>query len=352
MTISRQQLFKNTSIMMIAQVISWVLSLVLTLYLPRYFGVSGIGKYQLASSLWIIINIFATFGMDTYLTREIAQDRSNINELFSQVIVLKLIFFVIGAAGLAVYVSIVHYPADTVIMIMIIGISTFINLFGAGVGAVIQGLERIEYLALAGILLSSVVTISCMIAIIARAPIVTVVWMLCIGAVTSLVYYLRVFFHLHQFRFTFSLRGIKSLLLVSFSFFLLQIFINLYNQIDVIVISWFISENGIGWYGVAARLTGTLMFIPSVFMTVFFPTFSRLHHELPEELTKLFRKAFNLMFLLGVGVGSGIFVVAGPIVSLIYGPEFARSAPILSLRGIVSIFTFLNILIGMYLMSH
>ncbi len=351
MSVSNQQLFKNTSVLMISQVISWVLTFALTLYLPRYFGVANIGKYQLAVSLWMIVSIFASFGMDTYLTREIAHDRSRTDALLSQVIVLKIIFFLIGVGGMLAYASIVQFPADTFQMILVLGFTNFISLFSSALSAVIQGMERIEFLATIGVLTNLFITVLSITMIVLHMPIILIVAVGSLGQVFSLGAYLRVFSRLHQFRFQFSFQGAKSLLFICLSFFLLQVFITLYNQVDIVVISWFTSEEGIGWYGVAARLTGTLMFIPTVFMTVFFPTFSRLHHQSPEELTKLFRKAFNLMFLLGVAVGGGIFVIAGPIVRLIYGPEFANSAPILSLRGIVSIFTFVNILLGMYLVS-
>ncbi len=336
---------------MISQVISWFLTFAFTLYLPRYFGVANIGKFQLAASLWTIVSIFASFGMETYLTREIAQDRTKIDQLLSQVLVLKVTFFVVGLLGMVIYASIVKFPADTLQMIMVLGLTNFINLFGGGIMAVVQGLERIEYLAIIGVLTNLVITVGSITAIILKAPIILIVAIGAVGSLFSMVSYLRVFSRLHNFRFSFSFLNLKNLLLISFSFFLLQVFITIYNQIDIIVISWFTSEEGIGWYGVAARLTGTLMFIPSVFMTVFFPTFSRLHLQAPDELVKLFRKAFNLMLLLGVAVGGGIFVIAGPLISLIYGPEFANSGPILSLRGIVSIFTFVNILLGMYLIS-
>ncbi len=351
MNAAQGKLFKNTSILMISQVIGWALALVLTLYLPRYLGVENIGKYQLAVSLWATVVILATFGMDTYLTREIAQDHNRVDILLSQSIILKITFFLFGCLLLATFVSISGYEPDTVLVIAIIGVANLITLFSSGLSATIQGLERVEFLGVAGVLASFISTLATLIAIFLGAQLFTIAWVSSISALATLTFYAVVLHRIRGFHFVFSLKNAKPFLFASVAFFLLQVFINLYQQVDIIVISWILDERGVGWYGVAARLAGSLMFIPTVFMTVFFPTFSRLQRESPEELTKLFRKAFQFMLLLGIAVGLGMFIIAVPLITILYGDEFANSGPILALRGLVSIPTFLNIIIGIYLIA-
>jgi O-antigen/teichoic acid export membrane protein len=64
---------KNASVLMLSQLITWGMALVLMIFLPRYLGAVGVGKFQLATSLWAIVSIVVSFGMDTYMTREIAR---------------------------------------------------------------------------------------------------------------------------------------------------------------------------------------------------------------------------------------------------------------------------------------
>ena len=351
MSITQQKIFKNTSILMVSQIISWGLSLVLTLYLPRYLGVENIGKYQLATSLWSIVAILATFGMDTYLTREIAQDHKRVDELLSQSIVMKIFLFVVGSGLLAIYVSFSHYNPDTIQVIMIIAVANLISLISTGFAATVQGLERVEYLGLTNVISGLVSTTTQLIAIFFHANLFVIAWVASIGAACTFISLFLALHHVNNFRFHFTFNNLRRFAFASSSFFLLHIFINLYQQVDIIVISWILSEKGVGWYGVATRLTGSLMFIPSVFMTVFFPTFSRLSSESPDELRKLFRKAVNYMVLLGVGVGTGMFIISAPLINLLYGAEFERSGPILAVRGLVSVFTFVNIILGIYLIA-
>ncbi|NJN47466.1 MAG: oligosaccharide flippase family protein [Candidatus Competibacteraceae bacterium] len=110
MNTTRKTIAKNASVMMLSQILTWGISLTLMMFLPRYLGPVGMGKLQLAISLWTIVGIVVSFGMDTFLTKEIARTPENINKLFSASIVLRMLLFLLGAAGMAVYTRVAGYP--------------------------------------------------------------------------------------------------------------------------------------------------------------------------------------------------------------------------------------------------
>ena len=57
----------------------------------------------------------------------------------------------------------------------------------------------------------------------------------------------------------------------------------LYMQIDVVLMSFFVSDVEIGWYGQADSLFATLLFVPTIMMTSLFPRQAREHAENPES---------------------------------------------------------------------
>lgn len=349
--LSRQRLVKNISSLMISQVIGWVLGLLLTIYLPRHLGVVNYGKLSLAGSLWIIISNIATFGMDTYLTREIARNRSQLNLLLSQSFLLRLLFFSLGTIFLTVYIKFADYSPDTLQVISVLAISCFISLMSGGIIATIQALERMEIIAFSSILASISNTVLCFLAIFGGYGFITIAW---ISNLTSFIVFVFLSYSLIRFQsFNFQLSGsnIKVFLKASLAFFLLYIFINLYNQIDNVVISLLIDEHGVGVYSVSDKLLGSLFFVPTIFMTVFFPTFSRLAKENGNALTNLFRKTFHLMVWIGTALGLGTLIISNQVIHLIYGPDFLQSGPILGLKGISIVCNFANIILGIYLIS-
>lgn len=351
MAISRQRIVSNVSFLMVSQVVGWGLNLLLIIFLPRYLGAESWGQLSLAGSLWIIVSNFATFGMDTYLTREVARDHNRLDTLLSQSILLRLLFFIAGAIFLSIYLQFTDYSVETLQIIAILAINCLMTLMGNAIGAIVQALERMKILAYSSIISHILVTILSFAAIFLGFGVITVAWINSAVAVIVLVFLIFSLVRLHPFKFYLSAENYKGFLAACFSFFLLYIFINLYHQMDMVVISLLVDEKSVGLYSVADRLLGSIFFVPTVFMTVLFPTFSRLSKENPDALSGLFRKAFNMMIWTGTALGLGTLIISDQIVLLIYGSEFLKSGPVLALRGVITTCTFANIILGMYFMS-
>jgi O-antigen/teichoic acid export membrane protein len=351
--VNKQRLVKNTGIMMFSQIISWAISILLVFIIPRYLGPDNYGKLNLGGSLWGMVSVFAVFGMDLLLIKTIARSPDDLNQLLGQSILVRLIFFLLGTIALIVYISVVGYGKDTNLLIFISGIPIFIGVISSGISASIQALERMGLLAIADIIAKSLGALLIIITIYLGAGVVPVALVAGSGAVIGFILLNVILSRIYPVKLKFQIHSaeIKWLVTAGSTFFLLYVFITIYNNIDVVVISWLIDEKAIGVYGVADRFVGTMMFIPTAFLVVFFPTFSRLYLEGPETLRKIFVKATNLLILLGIAVGFGIFAISGQIVTLLYGPDYVQSTPVLAIRAIALVFTYLNVLMGMYLMS-
>lgn len=353
MTVNTQKLAKNTGILMVSQVISWALGIMIAFIIPRYLGPENFGKINIAGSLWVIVGIVAIFGMDTLLTKTIARSPEELSLLFSQTIYVRLSLFLIATIGLMIYISLMGYTRDFIFLILIAGIHMFTGLFNGVFFSSIQGLERVDLLAYIDIISKTLSAVIIGISVMLGAGVYVIQFVLGIGTTINFFLLSIAFFRLYPFKINFRIQPekMKWLLTAGSAFFLLYIFITIYQQIDIVVLSWLVDEDGVGVYSAADKLIGTLMFIPTTFMLVFFPTFSRLHLEGPETLKKIFVKAINLIILLGISIGFGAFAISDQVIAILYGADYGKSVAILSIRSITLVFTFLNIIMGMYLMS-
>ena len=95
---------RNTAIQAGTQVITWTLSWVLLVVLPRYLGDSGFGKLFFAISYGTIFSTLINLGMNTYVVREVAvmnpylekdraqtTDEDRLGDLLGNVFALKII---------------------------------------------------------------------------------------------------------------------------------------------------------------------------------------------------------------------------------------------------------------------
>jgi O-antigen/teichoic acid export membrane protein len=144
----------------------------------------------------------------------------------------------------------------------------------------------------------------------------------------------------------------SKMLRSSAPYFGVSFFIVLYLQVDAVVISLVVeSEEVLGWYSIYDKLAGTLMFVPTVFMTAMYPSLSRLYADAPDGHNRLTQRSFELMLLIGVPLGLGLSAVAGPLVQLMFGSEYKDAASVLAVGGIVTSLTYLTTILGMFLIS-
>lgn len=345
---------KNASMLMASQLITWVLSLLLmVIFLPRMLGPTAVGQYHLGNSLWAIAGVFAIFGTDLFLTKEIARNPAKMDDVLGAVFVFRALIFALSFGVVALYIQSAGYGAETVRVIFVIGISSFVWLSSDVFRAALQGIERMEYISLAEIISKAVMTLVGLIALFSGQGILVVAFVMIGAGVVNFAIQAYFLNRLRRLRFRFDWQIARWVVKTSFSYFLVRVFAVIYSQLDIVIISLLVNEEVIGWYGASDTLFGTLMFIPSIFMTSVFPVLARMHASESESdsLGKLMRKSFDLLFLLSVPLGFGIIAISDPVVVLLFGEGFANSGPVLAVMGIVLVLTYQNTLLGRFIIS-
>lgn len=348
---SRNTIAKNASVLMISQALTWAMSLVLMLFLPRFLGAEGMGQLHLSMSIWAIVGMFITFGTDTLLTKEISRTPEKTAELVGAAIILRSVFYVVGFGLTAVAIQFAGYSQETIYVIYIIGLAELLNQVGSVARASLIGLERMEYVAIASIAFRAFVTVVS-IAILLLGYGVLVAAAVNIGGtlITAVLhfYYLQ---KLQPVSFLSNWDTLKVVFKASSPYLMVYAFSVIYKQLDAVIISLLINETQVGWYGVADQLFGTFMFVPTVFITAVFPALSRMFADKSDSLIHLMRKSFHLLLLLSVPIGLGVTAIASPLVVLLFGSDFAPSGPVLAIMGFVLVLTYQNILLGQFLIS-
>jgi O-antigen/teichoic acid export membrane protein len=349
--ISGKTIAKNVGFMIASQLITWILAFILTIFLPRYLGAEAIGALSVANSIWIIMSVLMSFGMDTYLTKIAARDPEKISERLSTSLLLRTAFFVVSCVLVSIYIKLMHYDSQLIIIAWIQSVFFLLSTYANALVAVISGLESMEYISISNIASKIVQTglgilliylnvgIYPVVAVFIFAPLIS-----CIILFIALkrIYPLRIRPHFNISR---GMLGESSAYLIS------GLALVIYQQIDKPFISALVDTKTVGWYGTAMGLFGTLMFLPVVFGTVIFPSMARSYAAGSNKLNIIAQRSFDLMFLISVPIGLGLVVIGQPLIDLLYGPEFAPSGGILMMLGVVLIFTYLNTILGQLLIS-
>jgi O-antigen/teichoic acid export membrane protein len=342
---------KNASVMMVGQLISWVLAMLTTIFVPRYLGPEVLGQFALVNSIWAIATMFAGFGTDTLLTKEIARNPERTSQLVAVAISVRMLFFVLSALIIAVYIYLMGYSQTIIYLFFLVGMGQLIGHFALVAGSALSGLERMSDGSIAGILGKIVYTSLVLLVIVGGLGIYAVAGVSIVSGTASVI--LLFYFLSRQKRIwsPFKPSDITRILKDGTPFLLSSLVLLIYQQVDVIVMSNLIDYQTVGWYNSARNITGTLLFIPTIFIGAVFPALSRSHAQGSSLLPKITSKTIDMMLLCGVPIGLGLMTVANPLALLLFGAQFAPSGPALAVLGIGLIPVYLTIIMGYFLIA-
>jgi hypothetical protein len=142
----------NVLVMGIAQVVTWICSLVAVVIMPKYLGDIDLGRFALGSTIISILLVLSDLGSSNYLTKEIARagTRASVGAYVANALFLRWPTTVIASVGTVAVVQLLDFGHETrlVIYLMLPGL-IFLNAAGV-LNASLQGIQEMKPVAFAG----------------------------------------------------------------------------------------------------------------------------------------------------------------------------------------------------------
>ena len=160
-------------------------------------------------------------------------------------------------------------------------------------------------------------------------------WAMVVGSGVSLVVFmpalLHLFRHIPQQPARLSSRFALSQLRLTPGFIVIGFFTTIDYQLDAFLISLFLSEAELGWYGAAQTVMLAFWMMPTALRTALYPLMARYYHESPERLPALYRRANRYILVGALPICAGISLIAPSIIPLIFDSGFQPAIPALQI---------------------
>jgi O-antigen/teichoic acid export membrane protein len=333
------------------QLITWTMTLLWTLVVPRSLGPSGMGTIMAAWSITGILGVVLGLGTRNYLVRESVVDPDAASKLVGTALVLRLVLSPALLAGAFVYGEVVGWGQDAKTVLYLAAAATIFVQIAEPLQAAFQSLEQMQYLAYSDILSKSgqgLVGIG--VVLLGAGTIgVTACWAVMTGLVVVLdLWWLRgrMRLDLHT-----NFRRMAHLARASLPYWAFGLFFMLYLWIDFVMLSLLTSAEVVGWYSVPTRLFQTMMFLPVVIATAWLPRFVRSFEESPKSLGEVARPPVELVLLLSLPIAALTIVAADPLIGLLYGSAYDNSVPVMMILGLCIPPMYLNIMLAQVLIA-
>ena len=327
-----ERIGKNTVFIFLGGTVRALLGILLVVYLARYLGDVEYGKYAFAFAFTSLFLILSDLGLSILSIREIARDHQRASEYLTTISLTKLVLSLIMVGIIALVINLMDYPKDTTTAVYIVSFIIVSNSLSTFFRSIFRAFERMEYEAITTIAESVLVTGAAIVVLFLGYGLVEVVSVTLLAQILACL--LTLIVCIKKFakpRLTFDFSLCKKLVKAALPFGAAYIFNTIYFQTDSVMLSLMKGDAVVGWYNAAYRLVRGTYFIPTAFVSSIYPVMSRFFVSSRDNLVITYEKTLKFLVTLAIPLGIGTTLIAGRIISFLYGEEFANSATALQI---------------------
>lgn len=309
-------------------------SMIVGVWVARYLGVTQYGILSYGIAFAMLFRPVAMFQLEGICVREIVKSTQNAEVILGSAFVLTLI------TGFVSYAVVI-----TAMMILRPGEPIYLAIVAiVGSGLVFFSLEVFDYWFQAQVKSKT--------AVISRTLVIVLIALSKIAGIVnhaSLVYFAwinlaEIIFMGFAMAAAFNRSGIplvklrvnlswmKLLIKDSWPLALSGVAATIYLRIDTIMIGEMLGPHDVGIYSAAVKLCEAWYFLPISIMTSLYPMVIRAIGKNPSDSDKKMQQIYNLMALLGYMAAVATTLLATPIVTLLFGPEYKQAADVLMIN--------------------
>ncbi len=346
-----QRVAKNTGIVIAGDVIFRVISLFITIYLARYLGIVGFGKYSFVFAYLAFFGVITSLGLNTILVREMARDPSMTSKLIGNAYIIKILLTVFAIVLSLIIITLLPYPADTTNYVYIAAFTLLFLSFSDLYGTIFQANLRMEYRIIAKLVFKVLSGGLILWIIFSQGTLTQVILALVFSEMVKTLISYRFSRKIVRAQFDIDPGLLKYLVKVSLPLAFSSVIITIYYHIDIVMLSLMQGDASVGIYSAAYKLSEPLSLIPSAFMVSLFPIMSASFKNSKERILKSYRLGIRYLLIIALPIAMCITLLSDKIILLIYKAPFAESATVLQILIWVLVFISLHYVLTNILIS-
>lgn len=351
-TATIQRIAKNATALYVGQGVVALLTLLLLVFLARELGSAALGKWAFAVNFTAIAAVFLDLGFDALIVREVARDRSSSSKYAGNIIIMKVVLSTVVFGLIAIIISLVHFPHDTALAVLILGVYIMLNALSAVFVQIFQAFEKMEYSASLSVFGYLIATSLGLAFVFTGHGVVAIASAFVIAGLLKLI----VSFLLCSKRFIkphieIDLDFWKSTAKSGLAVAMLPMSAIISVRTDTIILSLMKTDAEVGWYNAANILPLGLGDIPMILMFALLPLMSTSFLTSPGSLRTIYEKSLTSLFMVGLAMAAGMCLLSGRIIPLLYGGEFEPSVVALQMLSWRLFLTFLSVPLSFTLIS-
>jgi O-antigen/teichoic acid export membrane protein len=139
---------QNAARLVVSLLGTWGIALAVRLWMPRVMGPEQFGVVNFADALTASVFVLLTFGVDTYIRKEVTLRREHADEFFGSLLLARLVLTLLLLGGLAGLMAVTNQPAPTRQTVFLFGLGQLFFVTNNSLSALLHARERVDGLVL------------------------------------------------------------------------------------------------------------------------------------------------------------------------------------------------------------
>jgi O-antigen/teichoic acid export membrane protein len=320
-------------------------------YISRIFGPTGLGNLTFASSFIGYFTLFATIGIPLYGIREVSRTKDKRVELVSlvrELMIIQLVMSLLVLSLLALLIFNVGFFQNAGLLYFVFSLTLISS--PMMVEWVFEGLEEYRYLTWRTVLIGllSLVSIFCFV----NDKNDLVVYSIILVSTTFITALSNIFFLRHLiFDVEFSELNFKRHLKPLFSTFLLSLLINIYVQLDIVILGVLSNPWSVGLYSAALKINKVALSLIMSISAVLLPRLSfYAKHKMEEDFDRIIIRSFSFILVATLPLVTLMCLMSESIIMLVAGENYLQGSLALVLTSPIILMIGVTNIIGMQIL--
>lgn len=323
---SRRDVGRSMGWFALAQVAVRLIGLVVVVVVARVFSTDDFGRYSVALALSAMLTMPVESGMGAYLVREGTQKPDRLGVLLGHALSLQAALGLAAVAAAAVVGSLLDYDRETLTTTMLMTVGAAVVVITRSQMSVLVSLKRArQFATFSSVQALVLAALTVLAAVLGWGPVG-------IGVATLITSVLsfpaaQIVLRRHwKLRITFQREGMRETFMGSFAYSASKLGNALLTYLDAVMVQALRGNAAAAQYGAAYRLYGALRMFPQIYADSISQPLAKLAKADRTAFGALYNRAASQLFIIGVPIAVGGFVLREPVMTAIFGERYTAAA--------------------------
>lgn len=331
----------NMATLATSQVITWTVTLMWTLVVPRLLGPEAIGMLVIATSVTSVTAVVVGVTTRDFLVREMVAHASGARALLRTALVTRAAVVPVLFLAVHGYGRMAGFEGGSMTVLYLMAGATACVVLMEPALASFQAAQRMQHIAFTDVANKSLTALGGVVLALAGYGVVAIAGLTFLVAAAALCYAL---WWAHRLVGLGARRAPASAVLGrARPYWVVSVLFTAYVWADGIFLGLLAPTEVVGWYGAATRLFTTVGFFAVIVTTASLPKMIAAHAAGPDRMFAVARQPFEWVVLAGLPLGVGMACTADELVSFLYGPGYEPSVLPLVILSLGLPLTYINI---------